>query len=188
MRREPYPERGVRLFLFGRREKNMAEKKKEEEGMRGDHGYFLPGHKPLWVPPKGNSFASKYREEYCERIVEFFSAPYFVSAEDEDGTKHVGACVYPTFESFAATIGVISETLREWADKHERFRAAYEYAKQLQRDKLIVHGMSGAYNPAFAKFIASTTHGMVEKSAVDVGNADDKPFEVNITVVDKVGQ
>lgn len=166
----------------------MAGKKKEEEGMRGDHGYFLPGHKPLWVPPKGNSFASKYREEYCERIVEFFSAPYFVSAEDEDGTKHVGACVYPTFESFAATIGVISETLREWADKHERFRAAYEYAKQLQRDKLIVHGMSGAYNPAFAKFIASTTHGMVEKSAVDVGNANDKPFEVNITVVDKVGQ
>lgn len=165
------------------KEKVKPEQKKE----RDYHGRFLPGHTPLWIPPEGNNYASKYKEEYCEQIVEYFLNPPREKYIDADGNEKEGAQIYPTFERFAANIGVISETLEEWTKRHERFRIAYSYAKNIQRSILVAKGLSGEYNPTFAKFIASTTHGMVEKSALDLGNADSKPFEVNINVVDKVG-
>ena len=58
------------------------------------------------------------------------------------------------------------------------------FARNIQLDMLVRNGLNGTYNPTFAKFVASTTHGMVEKTAVDVGNEGAKPFEVNIKVVD----
>ena len=157
----------------------MAEKKE-----RDSHGRFLPGHTPLWIPPEGNGYASKYREEYCEQIVEYFLNPPREKYIDDEGNEKEGAQVYPTFERFAANIGVVANTLELWGKTHERFAAAYAYAKNLQRSILIAKGLSGEYNPTFAKFIATTTHGMVDKSAVDVGNSDGKPFEVTITVVE----
>lgn len=158
--------------------------KKTEETGRLPNGQYAKGRKPDWSPPEGNDYASKYKEEYCEAIVEYFSKPPYETYTDENGREYVRPCAYPTFEGFAASIGVIAETMRCWCDKYERFRYSYQRAQDLQKKILLTNGLSGAYNPAFAKFVASCTMGMVEKSAVDIGNEGGNAFEVNIKVID----
>jgi hypothetical protein len=151
---------------------------------RDGHGRFIGGGESACPAPAGNQYASKYKEEYCEAIVEFFNVEPMTVYQDNDGIPRVSPCRYPTMERFAFTIGVTGETLIEWSKKHERFRFAYQRALDLQRDILVTNAMTGAYNPNFAKFVASCTHGMVEKSAVDIGNTEDKAFKVDIKVVD----
>ncbi len=158
--------------------------KKTEETGRLPNGQYAKGRKPDWSPPEGNDYASKYKEEYCEAIVEYFLHPPRERYINEEGQESIGPEVYPTFERFAASIGVLAKTLLYWAEKHECFGNAYAYAKNIQRSILITKGLSGEYNPTFAKFIATTTHGMVEKSAVDIGNEGGNAFEVNIKVID----
>ena len=163
----------------------MAQKKKgHDPAEREENGRFKSGHTPLWIPPEGNDYASKYDDKYCDEILEYFAVDPIETYQDNDGITRFKAARYPTMERFASMIGVTSTTLRGWCEKSERFNAAYQRALEMQRDVLITNGLTGAYNPAFAKFIATTTHGMVEKTAVDVGNEGDKPFEVNIKVVD----
>ena len=132
----------------------------------------------------GNQAAVKYDEKYCDAIIEYFSVEPMTLYTGADGTPRVMPCRYPTFERFAANIGVDHETLTEWTKKYPRFRAAHARAMAMQRDILVCNAMTGAYNPNFAKFVASCTHGMVERTAVDVGNEGDKAFKVDITVVD----
>lgn len=151
---------------------------------RDANGRFLKGHAPLWTPPEGNDYASKYDDKYGEMLVEYFLNPPRVRYKDANGEEKMGDEIYPTFERFAANIGVVANTLEGWAKSHERFAAAYAYAKNIQRSILITKGLSGEYNPTFAKFIATTTHGMVDKSAVDIGNEGGNAFEVNIKVID----
>lgn len=148
--------------------------KKTEETGRLPNGQYAKGRKPDWSPPEGNDYASKYKEEYCEKIVEYFSKPPYETYNDDNGREYVRPCVYPTMERFAASIGVLADTLVTWTKRHERFKHAFEYARQLQRDILIANGLSGAYNPAFAKFVASCTMGMKETTASE--------NEVKITV------
>lgn len=164
----------------------MAQTKKgHDPAERDDHGRFKSGHKALWVAPEGNDFACKYKEEYCEAIVEYFLNPPVETYIDDEGNEKPGhKRVYPTIQGFATSIGVIDTTVVAWAEKYDRFRSAYMFARNIQLDMLVRNGLNGTYNPTFAKFVASTTHGMVEKTAVDVGNEGAKPFEVNIKVVD----
>ena len=54
---------------------------------------------------------SKYRPEYCKRIVEIMS----------DGTAMITACV---------EFGISKQTLFNWCDAHPEFKAAYALAKQ----------------------------------------------------------
>lgn len=165
--------------------KSNTKKTKPTEGkQRDEHGRFLPGCTPLWSPPDGNKFASKYEERFCEEMIKFFSCPIHTTYKDDKGVEHLRPCIYPTFERFASMIGVLYQTLLNWCESHESFKTAFELCKQMQRDILISNGLSGAYNPAFAKFVATVSHGMVEKTEVDVGNAENKGFEVNIKVID----
>jgi hypothetical protein len=163
----------------------MAQTKKgHDPAERDENGRFKSGHTPLWTPPEGNDYASKYDEKYCDEILEYFAVDPIETYQDNDGITRFKAVRYPTVERFAANIGVTVSTIQNWRAQHERFGVAYQRALEMQRDVLITNGLTGAYNPAFAKFVASTTHGMVEKTAVDVGNEGAKPFEVNIKVVD----
>lgn len=165
------------LFFYKRKENHMSDKNRDY------HGRWVKGHEPS-SDITGNDYASKYKEEYCEMIIEYFLNPPRQKIVDADGKERMGNELYPTFERFAAEIGVVARTLEGWAEKHERFATAYAYAKNVQRSILITKGLSGEYNPTFAKFIATTTHGMVEKSAVDIGNDGNSAFEVNIKVID----
>ena len=124
---------------------------------------------------KDNEIACKYKEEYCEQLIEYFSQPstrveyketYF-KGELSSRTPILLPNEYPTFEMFAAKIGVTTETLRNWCNDHPRFKDSYARAKELQLAKLTSNAMTGLYNPLYAKFEAVNNHNKKDKQEVD---------------------
>lgn len=137
----------------------------------------------------GNKNANKYKSEYASELLKYFSEPPtrvdYIKRYDRSGniTEEEPVVIgadYPTFEGFAASIGVTRNTLDNWRNKHAAFARAYERAEDLQKNMLIVNGLGGRYNGNFAKFIAANQHGMVEKSEHKIGGTED--FTVNIQV------
>ena len=115
----------------------------------------------------GHTFSNKYKTEYCEQMLKYF--------KDEIEEGH-----YPTFELYAVSIGVVNDTLLNWADAHPQFRHAYEACKSLQKGIMISGTMEGRFNPVFAKFLAVNCHGMVEKSEQKVEGDTNATITVNI--------
>ena len=76
----------------------------------------------------------------------------------------------PTLEGFARKIGVPPERLSRWAKDFEDFRQALNVAKGIQKEFLTTHGLSGAYNNNFAKFISVNLTDYIDKSEVKTEN------------------
>jgi hypothetical protein len=124
---------------------------------------------------EGHDFSNKYKEEYCDKIIEYFSKP--VTRTEYKEILRNGEVVarepiefiepYPTFEGFAVSIGVVHDTLLEWQKVHPQFRTAYIQAKNIQYDKLSGNTVIGRYNPVFAKFLAVNNFGMSDKQEVE---------------------
>jgi hypothetical protein len=90
------------------------------------------------VPFRGSN---KYREEYCDRILDYFTVERTRIVEEivkgKDGDRVVEVekpNAPPTLYGFAASIGVCRDTLFEWTKKHEKFAAAVKMAKDMQAD------------------------------------------------------
>jgi hypothetical protein len=124
---------------------------------------------------KDNDAASKYKEEYCDQLIEYFNQPstrieYKETYFKGELTGKVPILLpneYPTFELFAAKLGVTTETLRNWAEHNPRFKHAYVRAKELQFGKLTSNALTGLYNPVYAKFEAVNNHNQKDKQEVD---------------------
>lgn len=101
---------------------------------------------------EGNTVTLKYKDEYCEKMIE-----YFENATD-----------FPTFEEFAGrVIGIGERTLWNWKDTQPRFATAFEKCLAIQKGMTLKGAMIGKYNPAFAKFMAVNCYGMTDKSEND---------------------
>lgn len=130
----------------------------------------------------------KYKPEFCQQMIQFFSIDPTVEQErltvnkkgDEVVITDRVANKLPTFHNFAAAIEVNEDTIVEWASKKNEkgelvypdFSAAYKKAKQLQKYFLIENGMNGVYNPAFTIFVAKNITDMrdhfdIEKTVKD---------------------
>ena len=120
--------------------------------------------------PLGNQNASKYKDEYPEAMIAWFRS----TAED--------GLTYPTFEGFADSIGVLSETLRGWRDNNDCFRSAYARCLDIQRRLILQRALDRTYDSNFAKFVATNNLGMVEASALTVQGDKDKPLEIKIEI------
>lgn len=105
---------------------------------------------------------TKYKPEYCQKMIDFFDRPLYETislGKDE----RVVPTRFPTFERFAYNIGVNADTLKSWASKFPEFLGSYEICKNMQKDYLIYHGLTGGYNSNFAKFVSLNLTDMVEK-------------------------
>ena len=153
-------------------------KKKRNSPGRDERGRFIKGHtlSEGQLFEKENAAACKYKPEYCEKMLEYFSQPptrveYWRRYDKEGNILEEKPMVvpneYPTFESFAASIGVTTRTLLNWCEENHRFSHYYARARELQKGKLITNTLSGFYNPQFAKFEAINNHGMTEKTQQD---------------------
>lgn len=126
---------------------------------------------------------TKYKEEYCEQIIEFFNREPFeyveIEQENEDGdmVKTIALDKFqnpirvpsplPTKERFAFSIGVHRETLLNWEKEHDEFFDAIKKAEDLQKDILIQNGLVQAYDKTFAIFVAKNVTDMADKKAVE---------------------
>lgn len=169
-------------------------KKKEKKETRRPNGTFDKGN-TIGKETRfavGDKAACKYKPEYCEQLIEYFSQPLtrmefketYYKGEVASRTPMIFPNEYPTFQGFAAKIGVLLETLINWSKEYPQFRDSYARAKEMQYDKLTSGAMIGQYNPLYAKFEAVNNHGMKEKQEVNVGGSlkvpqiDDKDLEL----------
>lgn len=126
---------------------------------------------------------SKYKEEYCEKIIEYFSGD---PIEKIDGG--LKANPLPFLSNFARSIGVCHDTIIEWGKQHPKFSEAYAHAKELQKQHLIQCGLLGLYNPRFAIFTAKNITSMRDQEEhLHVGDKD-RPIEILVFKKDKDGQ
>ena len=129
---------------------------------------------------------TKYKPEYCDRIVKFFSVtpwkevPYTITYKNgtmKEGTERWPNEI-PTFHAFAKSIDVNEDTVVEWAKKHEEFSAAYKRAKELQKWFLIENGLNSLYNSTFAIFTAKNITDMRDRQ--ELTGVDGGPIEQRI--------
>ena len=153
-------------------------KKRSNATKRNAKGQFVKGNKIGEETrfKKENIAACKYKDEYCEKLLEFFTKPdveiQYKEIFDKNGnvvsrTPIMLPAAYPTFEMFAASIGVTTRTLTEWCNKHPRFSAYYARAKEIQLGKLTSNALRGLYNPIYAKFEAVNNHNQKDKQEVE---------------------
>lgn len=123
---------------------------------------------------------SKYKKEYCEFIITYFSIPpqrveykreYFQNGNLKSETPIITANEFPTFQGFADKIGVHIDTLHEWKEKHKEFSEAYMRAKQLQEKIWLVNSMQNLYNAQFAQFFGKNCLGYKDKQEIEHSGA-----------------
>ena len=132
---------------------------------------------------------TKYKKQYCEEIIRFFDVPQTkikkVTQITASGVTEFNKEVpenLPTIIGFARKIGVLSETLKEWADKYEEFSVSYRKALELEKEFLIQNGLKGFYQPNIFQFIASNLTDMKNKETKEHTGADGGPVQTKITV------
>ena len=117
----------------------------------------------------GNTLSCKYKEEYADALLEYFF--------DEE-------VVFPTIEGFAKRYKLAIRTVKDWiadGEKYPRFALAHAQAMAIQKDMLLVGGLTEKFNPQIVKFLAINNHGMKEKVEQDIKS--DGGFDVNINVI-----
>lgn len=131
---------------------------------------------------------TKYRPEYVDQMLEFFSqAPTReVTVRDAKGNERTEILPgqFPTLARFATNIGVVKDTLLEWSQardengelKHPEFSVAYKKAKELQEANLVEGTIAGAYNSTFAIFTAKNVLGWRDKIEQEVTGKDGSPL------------
>ncbi len=107
---------------------------------------------------------TKYKPEYCQGIIDFFTRPLIET--DENGKKT--ACDIPLISDYALSIDILRETLWDWTNKYPEFSNAYKKAKDIQRGILVKLGMKGLYNPSFSVFAAKNMIGWRDKHEIDM--------------------
>lgn len=153
---------------------------------KGIAGYTPPRKKG---DPKRDDYTwgypTKYREEYCQSIVEYFDRDPWHIVTDMKGTpKVMPKDNVPTFGRWCRSLGISSRTASLWADKYPEFAAAYAEAKELQKSFLIEAGLTHG-GGGFAMFMLKCTHGMVEPKAEP--EEENKPIEIRIVKAVKPG-
>ena len=121
---------------------------------------------------------TKYKPEYCQDMIDYFSIdPFYivereVNASGKDGiyVKEVKydkiANQLPTFARYAQKHDLDVTTLLLWCDKHPEFSKAYKRCKSLQRDIMIANGMAGLYQSNFTVFAMKNMHNWTDKTEV----------------------
>lgn len=121
---------------------------------------------------------TKYKPEYCEKLIEHFNIPFYKTIIEEKmsasgAVKELKRQVpndFPTLEGFCRKIGITPDTIQNWAKANDDFLRALKIAKGIQKEFLTTHGLSGAYNNNFAKFISVNLTDYIDKSEVKTEN------------------
>jgi len=118
----------------------------------------------------GHHLSCKYKEEYSQALIDYFRNPEII---------------FPTVEGFAEANDLAIRTVHDWhedSEKYPQFATAYAQAMAIQKDRLLVGGLTRKFDASIVRFLAMNNHGMREKVEQDV--KADAAFTVNINVED----
>lgn len=144
--------------------------KAKEPGIAG----ATPARKKGDPKPPGYVFGrpTSYKPEYCQAIVTYFSNPesWEINEDLKGGKKPIPRSKLPTFERFAAGIGVSTRALEDWRDKHKEFGDAYRIASGLQKSFLMELSAAGLGTGAVALMLQINHKMRIEKEEEQPGN------------------
>lgn len=154
----------------------MTTKKSTAPGLEG-----VPMARKKGDPkPEGYVYGkpTSYRPEYCEAIVNYFLKPgsWDLNVDAKGGAKAVPMDKLPTFERFAAGIGVTTRALEHWRDDRPEFAEAYAIASGLQKSFLMELSAAGIGTGAVSLMLQINHKMRVEKDDEDAS----KPLEIRI--------
>lgn len=118
----------------------------------------------------GGGQPTKYREEYCEQMIEFFSKPIYEGKKKNNEDIKV-AKEFPTFVDFAHKLGVDRDTLKEWRKVHPKFSAAYRKCEDFQDACIMQNALHNRYNPAFSMFFLKCNRGWNDQAPQQVNHS-----------------
>ncbi len=110
-----------------------------------------------------------YLPEYCDMVIDWFRAKPLPSEQSQDNREAVQQtyATMPTFQGFAAHIGVSTKVLYDWQNRHAAFSEACACAKDVQSQWFISGLNSGAMNPTGAIFVAKNILGWTDKQQIE---------------------
>ena len=112
------------------------------------------------ISDKNKGAPSKYKPEYCQKIIDYFSVDPFETIKDQEGQDTgIYRHKFPTLQRFAHILNVGIPTLHDWAKKHADFSYAMKEAKHLQEAFLSESALYGLVNSPFAIFAAKNIFG-----------------------------
>lgn len=126
-------------------------------------------------PKHAGGRPTKYKPEYCQAIIDFFSIPptrtVIETITRKDGStlekETQVASDFPTIQGFCFSIDIVKDTLHEWIAKYPEFADAYKRAKELQENLWVQNSIKGLYNPAFTIFTGKNIFGWRDKQEVE---------------------
>jgi len=126
-------------------------------------------HEPFGRP-------TKYKPEYCQQLIDFFSVPTTIyekiTIKKKNGEEQIiekpVANTLPLFQRFISNIGISRDTLSEWTHKYKDFSDSVKKAKELQEAHLIENGIKGRYDTAFGIFVAKNITTLRDKVDIDI--------------------
>ena len=119
---------------------------------------------------QGNTLSKKYKPEYADDLLEYF--------EERDSMENPEL---PTLEGWAVSRKIAIRCVNNWIadeDKYPRFADKYAQALAIQKKKLALLGLTGAYNQRLVEFLLKNNHGMSDKTETKV----DQSINGGITV------
>lgn len=125
----------------------------------------------------------KYRPEYCDALVAYFTRDSWDISYDAKGTgKVLPTEKLPTLVRWARDIGVGMRTVRDWVHRYPEFAQAHEIAMELQKSYIMECG-GITMNSAFAMFMLRCNHGMQEPKREEDEQEDGPIQRVVVEVV-----
>ena len=122
---------------------------------------------------------TKYDPSYCQDIIKWFDVEPYRELVDQNGKVYLMPSKCPTLAGWCGKMRSSRSTLHEWVANHPDFSDAYKICKEMQEEKLIQGGMSGAYATAFSVFAAKNVIGWRDKQPDEVVQ-EQKPIEIRI--------
>lgn len=114
--------------------------------------------------PRKCGAPSKYKPEYCQQIIDYFSQP-ITRQEIETWTTKSGTVIEKKkevaeelrfIEDWCDLIGIAYHTPDKWAKRYpDTFGSAYARAKALQKRQLVKNAVAGRWNSNFSIFTAT---------------------------------
>lgn len=123
---------------------------------------------------------SLYDPKYIGMLYDYFNR----EPETEDGKP----TEFPTKAGFAIKIGVDRDTLKEWADKHPDFSAAYKAAQQFQERHLVANTLKGNFQQTFAIFTAKNVLGWRDNMDFRHAGHDGGPVQTEVIMIPSNGR
>jgi hypothetical protein len=103
----------------------------------------------------------------------------------DGGYEECGDAV-PSVVGLSCELGVKRDTLRDWAEKNEKFSATLDKCDSVQHRVALSGGLRGEFNAAITKLLLHN-HGYSDKSAQELTGKDGKDLQAVVVLPAKNG-